>query len=199
MKFSLLLVGLVGAVGSMTAAPVFYNLNFTLDLSTLAPSAGSFSYDPSTQQFDSFAVTWNGLSYDLLSSVIFVETQAQSVAACPALALTGAPAIYEALITDNCGTRFWGGDSYPADNFPGLTTFQLEFAGLGSGVNPLADVLRGNAPQTSDVGFFTATLATAAVLEPTSMALSIAGGALLVAWKRRRRSSSKARQSSNKQ
>jgi hypothetical protein len=66
----LLFLGLAGAVASIQAGPVLYDLNFTTIL-TPPPTSGSFTHDSSAaldSQFANFIVNWNGLSYNLTTS-----------------------------------------------------------------------------------------------------------------------------------
>jgi len=46
------------------AAPVTYNVHFTLDRGTQLPASASFTYDPNSG-FSDFLVVWNSLTFDL--------------------------------------------------------------------------------------------------------------------------------------
>jgi len=56
----------LGVTGAM-AEPIQYTLGFTDD-SGVSPTAGSFTYDPATNTFTNFTVTWDGVVWNLTAS-----------------------------------------------------------------------------------------------------------------------------------
>ena len=60
------LCGLVSV--SASAAPITYNFDFTNTAGSLSPNSGSFSFDPTSNQFTAFQVEWNGGTFNLTGS-----------------------------------------------------------------------------------------------------------------------------------
>jgi hypothetical protein len=50
------------------AAPITYDMTFSLQVGTPAPTGGSFTYDAATTTFTNFTVMWDGLAWDLTNS-----------------------------------------------------------------------------------------------------------------------------------
>jgi hypothetical protein len=62
---TLLLIAAFGAPLA-NASPIDYTIDFTtVDGFGVLPTAGSFAYDPGTQTFSDFTVTWDGINLDL--------------------------------------------------------------------------------------------------------------------------------------
>ena len=64
MKKAAFLLALAALPSALTASPVQYTISFTL-VSGVAPTSGSFTYDPSTEMFTQFDVVWDGLVFDM--------------------------------------------------------------------------------------------------------------------------------------
>jgi hypothetical protein len=115
----------IGAPYAHADAITSGTLSFSLGACCVAPTAGSFAYDNTTNKFTSFTVAWDGITFDLASGA----TQANY------LALTGATPSLLA----------WTGACLPSTVHPtvpcnGLLGFGL-FAGtplFGSALTPLA-------------------------------------------------------------
>ena len=60
-----MLVLATGLVSTATAAPIQYTLGFSLQIGTVLPTAGSFTYDAASTTFTNFKVTWDGVVFDL--------------------------------------------------------------------------------------------------------------------------------------
>jgi hypothetical protein len=67
MRYPLYLAILMVGMGA-SAAPIPYNITFTLLEGDLAPVSGSFLYDATIPAFSDFHVVWNGLDLDLTAS-----------------------------------------------------------------------------------------------------------------------------------
>ncbi|MBL8699879.1 MAG: hypothetical protein JNK67_15985 [Alphaproteobacteria bacterium] len=50
------------------AAPIHYDIDFTLSSGSIAPTSGGFDYDGATGVFSNFVVQWNGLTFDMTGS-----------------------------------------------------------------------------------------------------------------------------------
>ena len=84
---------------SAEASVATYSIQFSSsNIGDLLPTAASFGYDPSTQTFSSFLVSWNGLKLDLTT-----QANAPTVFTMPAClgSLTGGAATY-ALLSGAC-------------------------------------------------------------------------------------------------
>ena len=56
------------ASSTVSAAPIHYDINFTLFGGGPAPTAGGFDYDSSTHAISNFAIDWDNLTFDLTAS-----------------------------------------------------------------------------------------------------------------------------------
>lgn len=187
MKILSLLMGLVGAAASATAAPITYNINFTGG--TPNPTSGSFTYDSAAalgSQFTGFNVLWSGISFDLTAQA---NSPIAGGTGCPA-GLTSAT--FFSILSGNSvcsGTpsNQWNGFASP----PGLESFLIcQGTGGGMGCNTVGRIaarsdlfLSFSGAPVNASGEFTIS---PAVPEPSSLALLLGGGVWL-AWQRRRR------------
>jgi len=118
------LLAVIGAPNARADTITSGTITFTLGGTGIAPTAGSFSYDNTTNKFTSLTVVWDGITFDLS----FGATQTNY------LALTGAIA----------SPQTWTAACIPSTVHPtvpcdGLLNFSL-FAGtlvLGSALTPL--------------------------------------------------------------
>ena len=173
----ILLIG-VGAVAATADTSEAFNLTFTFTEGGLTPTAGTFTYDTTSNTFTTFTVVWDSLSFDLRSSANAPGLGSET--ACANTPPASASALFEALIdpTGACGGfDFWltgasGGQAFIAigaqSPVPGLGQEGLQ----ANGMLPFA-----GAPLPAGGGYFTVTR----VPEPTSGFLIIVCGSLLIA------------------
>jgi len=173
-KTFILFLGLAGAAASLSASPVLYNFNF----SGGTPNAtGSFDFDSSTDTFSNVIVIWNGGQFP--SSNFTTSFNQSSPNFCGSVA--SPLAFFQILTQGTCGGAQWS-----AFNSPGLggdEQYDLAFTFNGNSGVGVFTSLTSSAPIISTSGTVSAS---AAVPEPGSLALGLAGGALL-AWKLRQR------------
>jgi hypothetical protein len=107
---------LIAAFGAPAAKADLYQINFTGDLGSLLPTAGSFTYDPTAQTFTAFTVTWDGMVFDL-TNFANAPTAEPTFPGCIGSNTAGSAAF--ALLSGACnppqpeeGTS-WGADSNP--------------------------------------------------------------------------------------
>jgi hypothetical protein len=185
MKLSItVLMGLLGAAASATAAPILYDINFTTT-SGVAPTAGSFLYDSVTETFSGFIVDWNGVTLDLTASAN--SPNVGGVCDVGAAGGTGFDS-FSYLSNPTCGSgNFEAG--WSALSAPLLSQFafsrndnasidRIFFNGAAAGTSTF---VRG-------AGSFA--IAPAAVPEPSTIGLMFSGG-LLLAWRRKQRPAQK--------
>jgi hypothetical protein len=99
-----------------TKDAVTYTINFTG--TPPFPTAGSFTYDPDTQTFSSFVITWGGRNFDLTSSA-----NNPSLTGSPCGPLKGGGATF-ALLNKTCAldTTLWYGHTTPDVMFGFVTS-----------------------------------------------------------------------------
>ncbi len=165
-------MGVVGLAASSSAAPITYNINFTGGSPT--PSSGSFGYDSATQTFNFFTVVRNSFSYDLTGQA----NAPNLVGSCDTLS-PNATDTFAWLQSGGCRPQIWTAvQSFGSQQFMfGSLLFDLP--------NDIRLIqTRSASSSTTFVTNGNFTIAPAAVPEPSSTALMLAGGAALV-WRRR--------------
>ncbi len=183
-----LLMGLVGAAASATAAPITYNINFTGG--TPNPTSGSFTYDSAAalgSQFTGFNVLWSGFSFDLTAEANS-PIASSGGPGCPAspTSTTFFSILSGNSVCSGAPSNQWSGFAGP----PGVEYFLIcQGTGGGVGCNTVgriaarSDLLLSFSGVVNASGEFTISTATP---EPSSLALLLGGGVWL-AWQRRRR------------
>lgn len=63
-----LMCAAVGVSSAYADSTTSYKINFTATSGSPLPTSGAFVYDKTTDQFSSFTVVWNGLTFDLTSA-----------------------------------------------------------------------------------------------------------------------------------
>ena len=157
----------IGAPDAHADAITTGSLAFTLGSCCTAPTAGSFTYDNTTNQFTSFAIVWNGLTFDL--SFGATETNYLALTGAISSPLTWTAACIPSTINP----------TVPCD---GVLDFGL-FAGtslLGSALNPLVPTQN----QAVGGGTFTDDH-TVPVPEPGAAALLLMGFGLVLVMRKR--------------
>jgi hypothetical protein len=120
MRSSIRLVLLGAALQLSTlATPINYTINFSLASGTIAPTSGSFTYDPDVG-FSNFIVVWDGITFDLTASA-----NAPLVAYSICGASTPATAFLLLSQSTPCSVTnyYWGGSDDFHDTFYFLGTF----------------------------------------------------------------------------
>lgn len=183
-----LLIAAFGAPVAMAGVMTTYTINFTGG--AILPTEGTFTYDPDTQTFTSFSVTWDSVFFDLTSSANAPGFGGGGGGTNPPIcigALSGGAASF-ALLTGACtsppinGNTFWlgtkvdVGHGFLFESFDGLggKLVILEFIPqqLGEEANP-------------SIGQWTTTEVIPPVSEPSSVIpISIMLLAAFVARKR---------------
>lgn len=165
-----LLMALVGAAATMHAAPILYTFDFTGG----SPNAtGSFDYDAAltVDPFSSFVVMLDGDTFDFTSTA-----NGETGIGCGGS--TGPQSVFNALIgdtTSGCGEQVWvAADESATDE----RLLLLD----GTNTNLLLDDTSATAIPVTN-GTFTVP---AAVPEPGTLPLFLAGAGALLSWKRRR-------------
>ncbi len=105
-KFSVsraLFLCLVGAAGSMHAAPILYTFNFTGG--TVNPT-GSFEFDASINQFENVTITWEGVEFSPLAANFNAQTATVFCAG-----QVGELGEFDILTQGACGGGTWSGDN----------------------------------------------------------------------------------------
>jgi hypothetical protein len=174
------LTGIVAPVAN--AGLVTYTINFTGGAPL--PTAGSFTYDTTARNFTAFSVTWDGVDFNFLAYPLVAANYPDAVG--PECGPATPSTFFELLTTGlGCtgGTPFWfassndeGGQYFTFNDFtvpvfPEGASYIL--VGMDAGIP--------TAPTQYASGDFTAT----EVPEPAPQLLTIAGGAMLLAGKRR--------------
>ena len=169
-----LLLGVVGSVTHASAAPILYNINFSGG--TPNPTSGSFKFDPlAANPFSEFFVVWNSFTFDFT-----VEANKPNVGQslfAPCDTSSSNPIDRFNGLNGACGNRAWTGVT-----LDGISSF--EFKVTQPGFLVIADTV--NAPSRVDVltsGVFD--IASSEVPEPSTYALLLSGGALMLATGRR--------------
>ena len=173
MKTFILFLGLAGAAGSMRASPILYNFNFTGG----TPNAtGSFDYDSSTNMFSNVVVIWNGAQFPSSFTAVFNQAGPNF---CDGVATPAA--VFQILTQGVCGGAQWNASNMSVG--PPFESYEFDFTFNGnSGWNDNA----GGASSAPFLNTSGTVSASAAAPEPGSLALCVAGGAVL-AWRRRQR------------
>lgn len=174
MKLSFgLALALLGALSSAHAAPVLYNIQFTAT-SGVAPTSGSFRYDPDASVFSDFFVVWAGTTFDMTAAA---NNPLFAWGACDT-AGNGAADTFDFLLNQNCGS----GQAF--NGWLGLPG-QFKFQRTDDGTTPVDQIaiLAGNTPAGTDnaLGTFSISLAETPVPEPAPLSLLTAAAALLAA------------------
>lgn len=180
---------LFASTAALTAAPINYNINFTLDSGNLLPSSGSFTYDAATPLFTGFIVLWNSTTYDLTAAANSPSTI--SLPSCLGGA-TGPAASFALLSQSGCtrsstpGPFDVHGWSAVAGTTGGLSQFVLQHNDTAPGIYIAFAVDTANLGTTnrSGSGQWSITPTTSAVPEPSTLAMTILAGVLLVAVRR---------------
>ena len=177
MKFTLFLSGaFLSVAAAVHAAPVTYNINFT-GVGTL-PTSGSFTYDAANPVFTNFIVVWQGISFNLTAG-------ANVAFAAGACNTPGTPAedAFSFLSNPVCGS---GAFQSGWQAFPVLATYVFSFNrfDLQFGATDWVSVETGTSGPAGLQGANGA-FSIAAVPEPATLPMVLAGGAWL-AWRRRR-------------
>ena len=175
----ILMMGIGAAV--VTAAPVTYIIDFSGV--GLLPTSGTFTYDSAlgaNAKFTAFSVTWDSIVFDLKDSAN--NPHIELAAACGDSSSSSA---FNLLTTpDPCGSAtaglIWEGYGYTGPPTGHTFAFTAQDNPYTSFI-AVYQTLNGPLTEGYGAGFFTAT----AVPEPSTMLLSIAGGALLLLGKRR--------------
>jgi len=173
----------IGLLSVTHAAPILYNINFTLTSGPIIPGSGSFTFDTATNLFTTFNIEWSGSNYDLL-------TEVNGIVLSPGPCRTAAPAqrdYFEGLI-GNCNSGIplqWAGSGIPIEE----QSFSLsDFAGgYPFGTPRVTGPFYGGLDDISSRGTLTAApaRAQAPIPEPASMLLVSVGGILLALRTRR--------------
>lgn len=181
MKTLALFLGLVSAAASAGAAPIRYDISFTPDFGFPIPSSGSFYYDASIPVFTNFFVAWNGVTFDLTTSA--------NTATLTGLCDTPGPSAADAfafLTTPACGGGAW----LVTQSGSPFAVLRLAFKDPLSGPPVGPEVMRAEVDtgvgrsRIFNNGEFSVS---ESVPEPTTVGL-VLSGAVLLTWKRRRRS-----------
>lgn len=193
MHLSRLIFLLAIGVAAATAAPITYDFTFTG--SGLLPTSGSFTYDPAlgSNNFTAFTIIWDSLTFNLASSadspeLLTGECGTSSTPTAFFLALTDPAAL--------CGagaTSLW-----IATPDPDSTQFEflIESADTSSLIFGY-DVLPGSVVSPPPTGPPSGDFTISQVPEPNSIVLALAGGATLMAGKRKSLRTRKATQTQN--
>src|SRR5579862_2814316 len=139
-----LLFGAIFSTLPVMASPISYTMGFTLQ-NGIAPTAGSFIYDPATGTFSSFTVTWDGDVWNLTSSA---NNPTISSPGPPCIGgLTGGAASF-AMLSGGCFLGVPGvSNSWLAGPPPqGQTTEKFNFQTTGSSTTSIA-VFSGQNPE----------------------------------------------------
>lgn len=175
MKLSFgLALALLGALSSAHAAPVLYNIQFTAT-SGVAPTSGSFRYDPDASVFSDFFVVWAGTTFDMTAAA---NNPLFAWGACDT-AGNGAADTFDFLLNQNCGS----GQNF--NGWVGLPS-QFKFQRTDDGTTPVDQIyiVRSGStrPGTNAAdGTFSISLAETPVPEPAPLSLLTAAAALLAA------------------
>jgi hypothetical protein len=164
------MLGVVGAVTQAAAAPILYDISFSVSsiavsdpLRTPGPPVGSFKYDSTAANpFSDFFVVWNSITFDFTA-------EANTASPNPIdrfNALNGA-----------CGNRAW-----TAVTTDPLNSF--EFKVSAPGIMSLADDFN-KASRIDVLANGTFSITASEVPEPSTYALLLSGGALMLATGRR--------------
>jgi hypothetical protein len=182
------MLGVVGAVTQAAAAPILYDINFTQTnvvsgdpLQTPGPPVGSFKYDSTavSSPFSEFFVVWNSITFDFTAEANRLDSPGSSLIG-PCNTAAANPIDRFNALTGGCGTnREWTGATAAGS----LSTFELRIDSPAQVV--IADVVTDE-PRRFDVlasGVFDITASE--VPEPSTYALLLSGGALMLATGRR--------------
>jgi hypothetical protein len=83
------LVGVLVGPPPAFAAPITYDIGFTLQTGSLLPSSGSFTYDSALNSISAFTVTWEGFTYDFTGRANVVFPSVDMLCGVPAGTLLG--------------------------------------------------------------------------------------------------------------
>ncbi len=168
-----------GAFTDAAAAPILYNINFTGGSPN--PTSGSFKYDPTTtiNPFSEFTVVWNSFTFDFTPTAN--STLPLIIGNCDTIE-TSTFDLFNAL-SGNCG----GGSRGWSSSHLGLTGFFSFVVGSSPDVMYMGIDATTNVATTGfSGGLFDIT---PAVPEPSTYALLLSGGALMLVTGRRIRDS----------
>jgi hypothetical protein len=160
----------------LRATPTTYLINFTAT-SGVAPTSGSFIYDPSTG-FSNFTVVWEGVSIDLTFSAgnpFVASTGCTNEAATPAY---GFIIISKSATGCASPTYFWSASS------GGSSIFFFQLHAVSNDLIEAAGAASPSAPASSGTWSITAQSSTPAAPAPSSLILTLIGlasGAVLYA------------------
>ena len=176
MKLSLgLSLALLGALSSVHAAPVKYNIQFTTTSGSPTPASGSFFYDPDVPVFSNFFVVWNAQTYDMTSAA---NAPSVAIGTCNT-AGNGAADTFDFLLNQNCGSG-QASNGWSAFESPDSSGFT--FARSDNGPTNAIAISAYESPEgnfTNASGTFSISLAEAPVPEPATLSLLTAAAALL--------------------
>ncbi len=186
----------IGYVAPVSASVMHFNISFAGvgDLVSMLPTAGSFDYDAAHPTFSNFIVVWNGVPFDLTSSA-----NSPSIFGSPTTCTsTGAALSFDALTGAACALSPVGDTGWivrtlgPCLSCSGVFEFFKQVCPcfipppeallvIGSPAMLVDDPL----PTTSRGTFIVSAAVSAAMDEPASLALLIAGLAGVVLGRRR--------------
>ena len=173
------LVFLIG-IGSAaaTAAPIFHTIDF-IAITGVAPTAGSFTYDPSIPAFTAFSVTWRGIHFDLTDAA-----NAPFVGGVCDVAGGTALDSFAYLFNPTCGSgeRVTGWQASSSEEFDHFTFRRSDGDFDFISIQRINGATGPSTPITAS-----GTFAVSNIPEPTSMALFAGGLALLACAGRRRK------------
>jgi hypothetical protein len=187
---------LIAAVGAPVAIadPITYMINFTNGPTSQAgnvlPTSGMFTYDPATEKFSSFTVTWENVVIDMTFSA---NDPLQWVANGPACALGPASGAQGFNALSTCNPPVAGGRTDWIANYPPGTVdanfyFQA-FDSIGQVLIYSGAAWTGTPDPATSSGLFSITPEVAQTPEPKFVALVLFGlvvlGSQLVKLKKR--------------
>jgi hypothetical protein len=178
------MLGVVGAVTQAAAAPILYDISFSVSsiavsdpLRTPGPPVGSFKYDSTAANpFSDFFVVWNSITFDFTAEANKLDAPGASLLGDCNTASPNPIDRFNAL-NGACGNRAW-----TAVTTDPLNSF--EFKVSAPGIMSLADDFN-KASRIDVLANGTFSITASEVPEPSTYALLLSGGALMLATGRR--------------